>query len=172
MNYQQIGDVKSANKAIRVELEATQLHFFKAWRSRESYYRKKFVGGVRALMLIKWLKFKILDFIWGNGEDLLKLSRAVLIILVFIAVFDVFKFRDTNLVSSYVEAGLQAPGIFFGTIAPKGYATIYLSGIVFIRLVMIGFFMSIIIKGGFNIHSEHHRRSVSRSRRPMLQVGC
>jgi hypothetical protein len=26
--------------------------------------------------------------------------------------------------------------------------------------------------GGFNIHSEHHRRSVSRSRRPMLQVGC
>ncbi len=45
MNYQQIGDVKSANKAKRVELEATQLHFFKAWRSRESYYRKKFVGG-------------------------------------------------------------------------------------------------------------------------------
>ncbi len=97
-------------------------------------------------MLIKWLKFKILDFIWGNGEDLLKLSRAVLIILVFIAIVDVFKFRDTNLVSSYVDAGLQAPGIFFGTIAPKGYATIYLSGIVFIRLVMIGFFMSIIIK--------------------------
>lgn len=33
-------------------------------------------------------------------------------------------------------------------------------------------YYQLILHGGFNIHSEHHRRSVSRSRRPMLQVGC
>ena len=39
-NFHQIGDAAAANKAIKVELEATKIHLHKAWRSRESYYRK------------------------------------------------------------------------------------------------------------------------------------
>lgn len=40
LNYQQIGDAKSANKAINIELQATEDHLHKAWKSKESYYRK------------------------------------------------------------------------------------------------------------------------------------
>ena len=43
INYQQLGDALSVNKAIKVELTATKIHLLKAWDSNESYYRKKFV---------------------------------------------------------------------------------------------------------------------------------
>jgi hypothetical protein len=44
MNYQQLGDAKSANKAITVELQASEVYLHKAWQSNESYYRKKYGG--------------------------------------------------------------------------------------------------------------------------------
>ena len=44
MNYQQLGDAESVNKAIRIELQATEVHLHKAWGSKESYYRKKYTG--------------------------------------------------------------------------------------------------------------------------------
>jgi len=47
MNYQQLGDAESANKAIRVELQATEIHLHKIWNSNESYYRNKYVGWKR-----------------------------------------------------------------------------------------------------------------------------
>ncbi len=40
-NYQQLGDSKSANKAIRVELDAMEVYLHKGWHSNESYYRHK-----------------------------------------------------------------------------------------------------------------------------------
>jgi hypothetical protein len=66
MNYQQIGDAQSANKAIGVELEAKQSDLYKAWHSNESYYRKKYAGLRRLRVFAKWLSFKILDIVWGN----------------------------------------------------------------------------------------------------------
>ena len=35
MNFQQVGDAKAANRAIKVELQATMAHLHKAWRSTE-----------------------------------------------------------------------------------------------------------------------------------------
>src|SRR5258706_9314041 len=42
VNFNKIGDAAAANKVIKVELEATHVHLYKPWRSRESYYRKKY----------------------------------------------------------------------------------------------------------------------------------
>ncbi|HHB75668.1 MAG TPA: hypothetical protein ENK84_03880, partial [Desulfobulbus sp.] len=39
VNFQQLGDSKSANKAIKIELDATEIHLKKSWLSNESYYR-------------------------------------------------------------------------------------------------------------------------------------
>ena len=39
MNYQQIGDAKAVNKAIKVELNATSIYLYKSWRSGETYYK-------------------------------------------------------------------------------------------------------------------------------------
>jgi hypothetical protein len=88
MNYQQIGDAKAANAAMNVELQATAAHLTKAWRSNESYYRKKYTGWRRAKVFGQWIDFKVLDFVWGNGESLGKLLRAVLAVLVSISLIE------------------------------------------------------------------------------------
>jgi len=64
-NFHQIGDAAAANRAIKVELEATKVHLYKAWRSRESYYRKKYTGFQRAKVFFEWLEFVVLDFFLG-----------------------------------------------------------------------------------------------------------
>jgi len=146
MNYQQIGDSKSANKAIKVELDATKVFLFKAWKSNESYYRKKYTSLKRVGKFFEWLNFKLLDAIWGNGESVYKLTRSVIIFLIAMSVIDVIGFKNITQVSSYLGSFLEMPNVFLGISSPLGYPKFYLSLIFFVRLVGMGFFMSIIIK--------------------------
>jgi len=146
MNYQQLGDATSANKAISVELQASKMHKWKAWRSNESYYRKKYAGRKRVGAFVDWTSFTILDFIWGNGESALKLLRAIVIALVAISLIDVVAFRDSQRLDSYVQAFSDAPRIFLGTLSPSRYWGTYLTAILFARLIALGFLLSIIIK--------------------------
>ena len=80
INFQQLGDSKSANKAIKVELDATEVHLKKSWRSNESYYRNKYRRWKRIGKFFEWLNFKVLDFVWGNGESTYKLTRSVVLL--------------------------------------------------------------------------------------------
>ena len=146
LNYQQIGDSKSSNKAISIELQATEDHLYKAWGSKESYYRKKYKGLDRLKMFGDWIEFKVLDSIWGNGESTWKLFRAVLVTLSCIALIHVFGYGDPSLMKSYGDALLLSPQIFLGTLKPIFYPNLYLTALFLIRLIMFGFFMSIIIK--------------------------
>jgi hypothetical protein len=146
MNYQQLGDAKSVNKAMGVELQATEVHLHKAWRSNESYYRRKYARLKRAKALAEWVEFKALDLIWGNGESALKLLRAVLLAVVLMSLVDVVNFRDPQRVGSYVQAFIEAPQILLGTLSPTYYSSSYLTAILLVRLVALGFFMAIIIK--------------------------
>lgn len=102
MNYQQLGDAESVNKAIGVELQATAVHLYKAWRSNERYYREKYKGCERIKMVEKWASFKTLDLIWGNGESYLKLLRATAVAMITIAVFDATLFRDPKGAGSFL----------------------------------------------------------------------
>ena len=146
INFQQLGDSESANRAIKVELDATEIHLSKSWKSNESYYRKKYSGLKRILKFFQWTNFKLLDFIWGNGENTLKLIRSVFIVLTSMTVIDVYKFKNINDIGDYINSFLQMPEIFFGVFSPTAYPKWYLALIFFFRLVAIGFFMSIIIK--------------------------
>ena len=94
LNYQQIGDAKSSNKAMAIELEATESHLFKAWNSKEAYYRHKYKDLKRFKVFMDWLCFKALDIIWGNGESALKLVRTVLWALLIIAAVHLLIFED------------------------------------------------------------------------------
>ncbi|AMK75955.1 MULTISPECIES: pentapeptide repeat-containing protein [Methylomonas] len=146
LNYQQIGDAKSANKAINIELQATEDHLHKAWKSKESYYRKKYKGINRLKVFGEWVEFKLLDLIWGNGESTWKLCRAVLMVLLIITGVHAIGFGDPTLVKSYFEALLISPQVFLGILEPSAYPKLYLTAILLVRLIMFGFFMSIIIK--------------------------
>ncbi|EKM5066603.1 pentapeptide repeat-containing protein [Cronobacter turicensis] len=146
LNYQQIGDSKSANKAIAIELQATGEHLHKAWKSKESYYRKKYKGFDRIKMFGEWVEFKALDLIWGNGESAFKLCRAVIVILCIIALHHVLNYGDPKLLSSYFDALAMSPQLFLGTLQLSQYSACFLTIVVLVRLIMFGFFMSIIIK--------------------------
>jgi hypothetical protein len=145
-NFQQVGNVKAANKAIKIELAATEIHLRKAWRSNESYYRKKYVGTDRLKTFFEWIGFRALDFVWGNGESAIKLARAVLVVFGIMTLVDVVKFKDPLALGSYGHSLLQMPQVFLGTLSPNYYSAGYLAGITFVRLVALAFFMSIIIK--------------------------
>jgi hypothetical protein len=146
MNYQQLGDARSANKAIRVELQASEDYLFKSWNSKESYYRKKYGGPKRAAAFLEWASFKFLDFVWGNGESPIKLMRSVILVLVGIALLDAVAFRNIESVGSLLSAVSDSPPIFFGAITPTNYPAWALTTILLLRLVAFGLFMSIIIK--------------------------
>ncbi|WP_417593877.1 pentapeptide repeat-containing protein [Oceanospirillum sp.] len=145
-NYQQLGDAKAANKAIGIELIATEEHLYKAWVSKESYYRNKYKGFSRVSMFFEWLEFKILDFIWGNGESAYKLFRALFIVLMLISIYDVNYYGDLNLVSDYWHSFLKSPQILLGINVGTSYSGVFMASVFAVRLVMFGFFMSILIK--------------------------
>jgi uncharacterized protein YjbI with pentapeptide repeats len=145
-NYQGLGDVASANKALAVELHATEVHLRKAWISKESYYRKKFKGLDRIRAFFEWSLFKGLDFAWGNGENVWKLIRTVLTIWLVMAIVHVICLDDSSKIASYWTALLKMPEVFLGVTKPMGYSDFFITFILFVRLVVFGLFMSIIVK--------------------------
>lgn len=146
INFHQIGDAASANRAIKIELESTQVHLYKAWRSRESYYREKYSGLQRARMFIEWFWFVILDFFWGNGESPIKLLHSMAIVIIIIAICEVYFLRDIYIISNYTSALFRAPEIFLGVNKPQDFSGLILAGITGLRYIIIACFVSILIK--------------------------
>lgn len=146
MNYQQLGDAAAANKAMIIELEATEAHLHKAWYSNEAYYRKKYQGWLRIKAWLEWLSFKLLDFVWGNGEYLYRLVRALLVVLLAMTIFEVVEYDDPQRLGSYISAFKSSFEVFLGVLTPPQYAKWYLATVTLVRLVAMSFFLSIIIK--------------------------
>jgi hypothetical protein len=145
-NYQALGDPESAKKALAVELHATEVHLRKSWKSRESYYRKKYKGLTRIRAFFQWAAFKSLDVVWGNGENAWKLLRTVVILWLLMGVLHVVYLDDWTRVSDYLKAWLHMPNVFLGVTKPTGYSDFAVALVFFLRLVLFGFFMSILIR--------------------------
>ncbi|MDO8318980.1 pentapeptide repeat-containing protein [Rhodoferax sp.] len=146
MNYQQIGDAKAVNRAISLELEATSTYLYKSWRSRETYYKKKYPGIKAFSQFIKWLEFWILDFIWGNGESVLKLMRTLAFTVIAIAIYDTCAFGNMLNIADYWESLKRAPGAFLGVAAPQTYPLEILSFITATRYVGIALLTALLVK--------------------------
>lgn len=146
VNYSEIGDVVAANKAIQVELEATRVHLYKAWHSRESYYRNKYFGIRKAKIFLEWFKFVALDKFWGNGESPVKLLRSLAFFLILISLYEGYFLRDSSMLSSYVCALLRSPEVLLGVTKLQKFSGLALAGIASVRYIMFACFVSIIIK--------------------------
>lgn len=145
VNFQQLGDSHAVNKAIGVELRAEEIHLRKAWRSPEAYYRQKYRGWNRIAMFGRWMKFRVLDILWGNGESPLKLLRAVIVFLALIALVDAGNYGDRGQIATYVASLAQAPSLFLGfSGAPPAGA--FAVAVAAVRLIVFGLFVSILVK--------------------------
>jgi hypothetical protein len=140
MNFQQLGDSTSVNKAIGVELQATESHLYKSWNSNESYYRHKYAKWSRFAAFIRWGQFKFLDLVWGNGESAWKLTRSVACLLGVVTLIDVFTFRNPWDVGDYLSAGIIAPQLLLGTAKDTSYWPGYLAALVLMRLIAMNTF--------------------------------
>lgn len=145
-NFQSLGDSEAVNKAIALELHATEVHLRKAWKAPEAYYRSKYKGWNRVKAFLDWLSFKVLDLIWGNGESAWKLVRAVAVLLLGMAFIHVFAFGDPTKVTEYCLSVSEMPQVLLGVSKPQQYPGGYLALIFLARLIAFGFFMAIIIK--------------------------
>ncbi|MCK8066411.1 pentapeptide repeat-containing protein [Cobetia sp. 1CM21F] len=146
LNYQQLGDSSAVNKAIGVELQATEIHLRKAWRSNEPYYRKKYKGIKHLKAFAEWFNFKFLDLVWGNGESAGKLVRSMFFVLLLMSVVHVYNYGDVDSISDYFQSLLLSIQVFLGVLKYDGYSGTYLALIYTTRLIMVGFFMSIVVK--------------------------
>lgn len=147
MNYQQIGDAKAVNKAISVELEATSIYLYKSWRSGETYYKEKYPGVFQGtLQFLKWLEFSILNFIWGNGESILKFLRSILISLIAIAIYDTNSNGISLNVGFYWSSFLNAPAIFLGLLAPPNFTLGIIAIITGTKLVAVALLTTLLVK--------------------------
>lgn len=147
MNFQQIGDAKAVNKAISLELNATSAYLKKSWLSNETYYSRKYGGFFkRSFQFLRWLEFWILDFIWGNGESILKLLRTVLLMIVCIALYDTEAFHDLYNVHDFLNSLATSSAVFFGFRTPTEYQDIYVALISAIRLTFFALFTAILVK--------------------------
>lgn len=146
MNYQQIGDAKAVNKAISLELEATSVYLYKSWRSQETYYLKKYSGFKAALQFLRWLEFWILDFVWGNGESVLKLMRTLICVVIAIAIYDTSTVGNTLNIADYWGSLRRAPSIFLGVLSPQAYPSETLSLIAAGRFVGVALLTALLVK--------------------------
>lgn len=145
-NFQSLGNSTAVNKAISLELEASEIHLKKSWHSKESYYRNKYKGYYRAEMFMKWVGFKILDIVWGNGENLFKLIRSIIISILLLSITDFLIFNDQHTLSAFGESLKNSPSIFLGIKNPNEYPDLYKSSIFLIRSIFFALFISILIK--------------------------
>lgn len=146
MNFQQIGDAKAVNRAISQELEATSSYLKKSWSSSETYYREKYPGWKKLPQFMKWLEFRVLDAIWGNGENTLKLLRTIIVIHLMIAIYDTYKFGNAWDVRDYLTSFAASPGVFFGITYPHTYPVWFSSAIAATRLIGFAFLTAILVK--------------------------
>ena len=145
-NFQGLGDSESANKSIKIELEATKSHLWKRWKSNESYYRQKYTGWNRFFAFFHWFRFKIEEFIWGNGESTIKLIRSGFLFWLIMTFIDVSFTGNFNEISNYWNSFVKMPQIFLSIEKPINYSNIYLSIIFITRIIAFSLFMSILLK--------------------------
>lgn len=147
MNYQQIGDAKAVNKAISVELEATSVYLYKSMRSQESYYKEKYPGPIKSgIQFIKWVDFWSLDFLWGNGESIVKLLRTIAFGFVAIGIYDTATNGNALNIGDYWAALKNAPAVFLGISNPQNFSVLALSTIAGARLVTVALLTALLVK--------------------------
>jgi Pentapeptide repeats (8 copies) len=145
VNFQNLGEKKLTLLATKAELAATETFLFKAWFEQKhgGYYRSKYPGRKRAIKFLEWSIFRMLKFVWRNGQSFAYLARTTAIAIVAVAVLS-YLFRTTEPVG-IIETILKSPALFFGSY--KETVPEYFNAIILvIRLVLFSLFISMLVR--------------------------
>lgn len=149
LNYASLGDNIAVSKAIKVEIAATKKHLLDSWSSGDEWHQKKY-GGLkkRTIQFIKWIKFSLLDFLWGNGESLWKLVKSNLYLFFFLTLWDMFLNQKYSISELLITFTVRIPSKYFGlnVIELNYYPQFLEMSLIVIRLISFGLFMSILVK--------------------------
>lgn len=143
VNFIQVGNYEAANQAASIEVKLTEQHLYNAAYSRQRYYRskEKYAGLNRLNFAWKHLKWKLLGFLWGNGESLSRVifSGSLFVVLIAITVYfitDNTLQRSLNMCLNEFWSIKNSPSL------PEPFPLVLTIG----RFVWVGLFMSILIK--------------------------
>lgn len=145
MNYAQIGDAKAVNTAITVELEATGTYLKKSWQLEETYYKIKYPGKKAFKQFIRWINFKLLDYIWGNGESVTKLLRSLLFCIGTMTLYDTIGHGDPAHLPDYWDRFKIAPLVFLG-LEHGNYSSFALTCVTTARFIGVALLTALLVK--------------------------
>ncbi len=135
----------AVNQAITQELHATSRHLLESWLSEQEFYRKKYPGFKQAWQFLRWIEFWVLDFVWGNGESIVKLLRTIAVVIGAVAIYDVAVAGDVSDLGAYWSSIKHAPAVFLGVQA-KDYPPLVLSIIAASRYVSLALMTALLVK--------------------------
>ena len=142
VNFGHIGNYTAVNKAASIEVMLTGQHLFHAAYSKQSYYRSKYKGWVRALHAIRHIRWKALDLLWGNGESIVR----VLLTGVFTVILWGSYHAWSNPQLSWSQSLLAIASAFWGGSEGTSLPSHQLTLLTMVRFVLVGLFMAILVK--------------------------
>lgn len=140
VNYAQVGDSEGVNRAISAELRATRTHLEKVAWSNESYYRNKHRGFERAVKVLEYYWFFVLDFVWGHGESLPKLLRTIALAY---GILVIFLYRSSG---GFLSAARDAFLLAWGNYAAAAQIPMAAAIILALRTLVLGLFVTVLVR--------------------------
>ena len=142
VNFGHIGNYAAVNKAASIEVALTGQHLFHAAYSKQSYYRSKYKGWVRAIHAARHVRWKALDLLWGNGESIVRILLTGTSTVVLWAIFLAWSNPQFSWPQSLVAAAYAFWGVNGGPPLPSNQLTL----LTIVRFVLFGLFMAILVK--------------------------
>jgi hypothetical protein len=142
VNFAQIGNHDAVNKAAAIEVKLTGQHLYNAAYSKQIYYRtfEKYNGWRRVSYVWEHTRWKVLDWLWGNGESLLRVLISGVLLIMFAAMLLARVTPNLN----YVDALSISFLSFWGITQPLPHLFVVVLTVA--RFVFFGLFMAILVK--------------------------
>jgi len=141
VNFSQIGNYPAVNRASSIEVKLTGIHLYKSAYSNESYYRLKHKGLDRLSKAFDHFKWKLLDFLWGNGESIFRVLVSASFIIFLFSIIS----SNSNEASWFDN--FQSSFLSFWGLAPTVTIPSYIiTCLVITRFTFFGLFMAILVK--------------------------
>lgn len=142
VNFSQIGNYDAVNKAAAIEVQLTGQHLFNAAYSKQTYYRsfQKYNGLRRLGYAGQHLRWKLFDYLWGNGESLVRVLLSGVAVIMLAAIVLATGEMNLKFTDALSLSFLSFWGV--GQLLPQTFAV----SLTVARFFLFGLFMAILVK--------------------------